>query len=552
MATSLDPSAILAQLTEGFVKLPLVQKILFPFIIAGSIMGIIFVSKWANTPDYATLYSDLGPADSAAVIERLKAQKIKYEIRGDGSTIAVSPPEAVHELRISLAGEGVPKGGVVGLEIFDSANLGTTTFQEKIKFQRAIQGELERTIASIDAIASARVHITQPEKTVFAKQGAHPTASVLLKLRAGGELDKKQVKGIANLVAGSVEGLKAEDVSIVDVFGNLLNAKEDANDMMGMEATRLTYQREIESSYVQRIEQMLSRVLGPGKVIARVTADLDFTQNEREEESFDPAGQVIRSEKSIVEGAGGGAQVRAGVPGVVSNVGSEQPLLAPQNLTTESANRKEQVKNYEVSRAVTKTIAPRGKLVRLSAAVLVDGAYETAASDSKGAEQPRVFKPLSAEMVQQIESLAKTAIGYDSSRGDTLTVENIQFIAEDEKLSKELDAKANQDMILNIVMRAGPIIFILLFFLVIVRPLVRFLTTPTEAEVDLQRLLPTGIAELEQELEAERARPELPELEQSVDLDQLEEILAENSRIVKENPQQAALLIRYWLNDGRL
>ena len=150
MANNLDPSAILGQLTAGFVKLPLSQKILFPLLIIASIAGIIFVSKWANRPDYAVLFSDLEPQDASAVVERLKEQKVKYEIRGDGRTIAISPPDMVHEVRMGLAGDGVPKGGIVGLEIFENTNLGTTTFQEKIKFQRAIQGELERTISSLD------------------------------------------------------------------------------------------------------------------------------------------------------------------------------------------------------------------------------------------------------------------------------------------------------------------------------------------------------------------------------------------------------------------
>src|SRR5690606_11497216 len=156
-------------------------------------------SKWANKPGYAVLYTNLEPADSAAVIQALKTQKVQYEVWGDGTTIAITPPHMVHELRIALAGEGIPKGGVVGSEIFEGTNLATTTFQEKIKWQRAIQGELERTIGSIDSVVSARVHVTSPERSVFARKGSEPTASVLLKLRPGGQLEKKQIKGITNL-----------------------------------------------------------------------------------------------------------------------------------------------------------------------------------------------------------------------------------------------------------------------------------------------------------------------------------------------------------------
>jgi len=544
VASSLDPGAILAQLTDSYVKLPLIQKIVFPLLIVASVTGIIYVSKWANKPDYAVLFSDLEPADSGAVIERLKSQNIRYEIRGDGSTVAISPAELVHELRISLASEGVPKGGVVGLEIFEVTNLGSTTFQERVKFLRAIQGELERTISSIDAVNSARVHITQPERTVFARRGGEATASVLLRLRAGGELDQRQVKGIANLVAGSVEGLSLENVTIVDVNGNLLTTAEEDKEGLMLEATRLQYQREIERGYVQRVEQMLSRVLGPGKVVARVTADMDFSMNEREEESFDSGGGVVRSERTVEEGIGRGE--RGGIPGVVSNMGDDPNLLAPPGVDN-SSSRRESVRNFEVSRAVTRTSSPRGRLNKLSVAVLVDGSIDAAADGADGGS----FQGVSPDMLHQIESVVKSAVGFDSIRGDTLTVESIPFHVPENNFLAEMEKKEFHDLMFNILYRAGPVLFLLLFFFIVVRPLVKFLITPTEAEVDLSRLLPTGMKELEAELKSERKKPDVPEFDDSIDLEQLEELMAENSRIVKENPQQAALLIRYWLNDGR-
>ncbi len=553
MATSLDPSAILSQITDSFMRLPLTQKILFPLLIAGSISGIIFVSKWAGRPDYAVLYSDLQPADSAAVIEQLKTQKIKYEVRGDGDTIAISPPEMVHELRINLAGEGLPKGGTMGMEIFDNLALGATSFVEKRNFQRALQGELERTITAIDSVSSARIHITQPEKSVFSKKGDAPTASVMLRLRPGAELEKKQIKGIANLVAGSVEGLAIENVTIIDVYGNLLTTKEDGEDNLSMEATRLQYQREVEKGYVQQIEHMLTKILGAGKVVARVSASMDFSSNEREEESFDPGGQVMRSERSVSEGTG--SSQRGGIPGVVANLTNDPNLLSPPSATTDSASRREEVKNYEVSRAVSKTQVPRGRLTKLAVAVLVDGTYEASVApttDAAATEPPKVFKPLSSEVVSQIENLVKGAVGYDAGRGDSITVENIPFYLPDGTEAALMDKEATQNLIFKYINYLGPIVFIMLFFLMAVRPVVKFLVTPTEAEVDLTRLLPTGIKELENELEQERSKASIPEFTPAVDMAQLEELMAENSRVVKENPQQAALLIRYWLNDGRL
>ncbi len=550
MATSLDPSAILGNLLEGYLKLPLVQKILFPILIVGSVSGIIFVSKWASNPDYAVLFSDLKPVDSAAVISKLKDQQIKYQIRGDGDTIAITPPELVHELRISLASEGIPKGGTVGLEIFDTTDFGTTSFVEKLKFIRAIQGELERTISSLDSVISAKVHITQPEKTVFSKNKVPTTASVMLKLNTGNGLTKEQIKGIVNLVSGSVEGLTPENVNIVDSSGKLLTELDEHQDEFEVDSDRLNYQQSLEKAYATRVEQMLSKVMGPEKVIAKVTAELDFTSSQKEEESYDPAGKVIRSEKSIQEGVG--SSQRGGVPGVVSNLSKDTSLLSPLGAGEGGSNRQEGVKNYEISKAVSKSISPKGRLVRLSVAVLVDGTYKIISPATDTKPEQKEFVPLEQDTLEQIESVVKSAVGYDVTRGDVVTVENIPFYSTDIDLGHIMEKQESQDLIFKSITKTIPILFIILFFFIVIRPMIKFLITPTDAEVDLSRLLPSGLEELEQEIEQEKSKVKVPTFEPTVDLDQLEDLLAENSRLVKENPQQAALLIRYWLNDGRL
>lgn len=550
MATSLDPSAILGNLFEGYLKLPLVQKILFPLLIVASVAGIVFVSKWASQPDYAVLFSDLKQVDSATIVEKLKEKQVKYQIRGDGDVIAVSPPEMVHELRLSLAAEGLPKGGTVGFEIFDNTNFGTTSFVEKLKFVRAIQGELERTISSLDSVSSAKVHITQPEKTVFMKNKIPTTASVMLKLNIGNGLSKEQIRGIVNLVSGSVEGLTPENVTIVDSTGKLLTSQDDIKDEFDIDSERLNYQQSLEKAYSNRIEQMLMRVIGPEKVVAKVTAEIDFSSSQREEESYDPSGKVIRSEKSIEEGVG--TSQRGGVPGVVSNLTRDTNLLAPQGIGEENSSRAEKVKNYEISKSISKSISPKGKLIRLSVAVLVDGTYKVIAPATDTTPEQKEFVPLGEDTMQRIESLVKSAVGYDPNRGDVVTVENIPFYETDDNFVKIMEKQESQDLIFKAITKAVPIIFILLFFFVLVKPLIKFLITPTDAEIDLSRLLPSGLEELEQELEQEKAKVKIPTFEPAVDLDQLEDLLAENSRLVKENPQQAALLIRYWLNDGRL
>lgn len=578
MAPSVDPKAVLSSLVAGYIKLPLAQKVLFPLLVIFSVGAIVYVSKLATQPDYTVLYSDLSSGDAAAVVERLKEMRASYRV--DGGTISVSPPESVHELRLSLASDGIPKTGSVGFELFDGTNFATTTLGEMVKKQRAIQGELERTIMSIDSVVSARVHISQPEKTVFAKSAQDPSASVLLKLRPGAELDKKQISGITNFVANSVEGLKPQNVTIIDMYGNLLTSKEaeGGDEHLGADAGRLLYIREVEKGYAQRIEVLLAKVLGPNRVVARVNADIDFSSSEREEESYDPAGQVVRSERTVEEGAA--AQPRGGIPGTVSNL-TNGPLLVNPPVGSEQNNRLEKVKNFEVSRAITRSAQARGKVVRLSAGVLIDGKYtEIAELGGDGKPTGKMMKeylPLSPEMMSQVEGIVKSAIGYDSSRGDLVTVENVPFYEPDESLAAEL-AKADESaQWYRLASMAVPVLALLLFVFVVLRPMVKFLTSTNEPEVDLGRLLPADVAELE--AKTRLATAESPEgagvaaisadtaegaatpgaakrspldLESSVDLEQLGEIMAENSRLVKENPQQAALLIRYWLNDGRL
>jgi flagellar M-ring protein FliF len=574
VAPTIDPKVIFSQMIDRYMKLPIAQKIAAPVLIAFCVWAVVYASKVATAPDYTVLYSDLSSGDAGAVVQRLKEMKIAYKL--DGSSISVSPAGQVHELRLSLASEGLPKTGSVGFELFDGTNFATTTLGEMVKRQRALQGELERTIMSLDAVVAARVHISQPEKTIFAKQAQEPGASVLLKLKPGSELDKKQIKGITNFVAGGIEGLKPENVTIIDEFGNLLSARPEESDDFGADATRLQYLREVERGYMQRIETMLAKVIGPGKVVARVTAELDFSSSEREEESYDPGGRVMRSERSIEEGSG--TEQRGGIPGVVSNLSNDPKALAQQEGATEQNSRRESVKNFEISRAVTRSAQARGKVVRLSTAVLVDGKVaETPEIDGEGkttGKTNKSYEALTPEMLSQVESIVKSAVGFDSTRGDVVTVENVPFFAPDESLQAELAKAYQTDQYLKFGGMMVPVFALALFVLFVLRPLVKFLTTTSKQEYDLSRLLPNELINADQPAAGQMAKLDAPEseeqgaaqtkgsaeekksglsdIEPAIDIEQFEEVLAENQRLVKENPQQAALLIRYWLNDGRI
>ncbi len=549
-----DFGAVFEQIIGFYVRLPLSQKIALPLLAFGCMTLIMFVSNWATQPEYAVLYSNLSDADASGVVDKLKDMKIGYRLTNDGKTVEVTPPRIVHEVRLDMASSGLPKGDQVGYELWNEAKLGLSSFGENINYVRAVQGELERTILKIEGVAAARVHITTPKRSVFASRDVPPTASVLLKLKAGTELTPQQTKGISHLVAGSIERLTPEGITILDQFGKMLNEKKDSQATDGVDLTSLQYQREIENSYSKRIETMLAEILGHGRSVARVTASIDFSKLEKEEESYDPAGTVMRSERSVEENSG--TSVEGGVPGILSNLTNQTGILAGG---AEGNNkRRESLKNYEISRAVSKIVKNPGKIDRLSVAVLVDGQYvevDTGAVDEEGsAIKEKRYLPLTPEMVRKVDNLVKQTVGFDAARGDTVTVENIRFVEPDESLLTVLEKTALEQKLWSMTEWLPALLLFIVTLFIVIKPMVKFLVTPSDAEVDLSRLLPAGIEELEAELEAERAKlSSTPErAKPAIDIEELETLLADNSRMVKDNPQQAALLIRYWLNDGRI
>lgn len=538
----MDLIAPLNKIVESYLKLPLSHKLAIPALVLGSAVLLVMAIRWSQKPDYSTLFSDLDAADAAAIVEHLKAKKIAYEISADGKTIRVSPSNLVHELRLSLASVGLPRQGSFGFELLDNNNIGASAFVEKIKFQRALQGELEKTIKAIDGVIAARVHIVKPERSIF-RETQRPSASVYLKLRPGLSLSHEQVTGIRNLVSGSVEGLDPKNVTIVDSNGNLLTAHED-----DPERSLIDTKTKLENHYTRQVEELLSRVLGPGRVVARVAVELDNTEAWHEEEIYDPNMVAVRSERALNLGSSFQSG-RGGVPGVVSNMPEPPNLVTPES--KEEENKNEVIKNFEVSKSVIRSQKPRGSLKRVSVAVVVDGEYVQ--RQLPGGETVTEFKPLPAERLAQLEEIVKRAIGFNPARGDSVTIESVPFYTPDPAILKELESNQMFAMVLEGVKAVSPIVMVVLLFLVVLRPLIKHVTAKSEPEVDVSRLLPSGLEELERELSQERkVTAQLPELETSVDIEQLEQLLNENTQLVLENPNQAALLIRYWLNEGRL
>lgn len=377
-----------------------------------------FVIFRFSQPSMGLLYSDLSASDAAQVIKDLEARNIRYEARGDGQTI-LAPKADIPKIRMELAGKGLPSGGGVGYEIFDKGDaFSSTSFVQNINHLRALEGELTRTIRSIGRVQNARVHLVMPERKLFERDREPPRASIVLKLR--GELDAGQIRAVRHLVASAVEGLKPERVSIVDENGRLLaDGAQGENAMAGAGAEER--QTGIERRVKSQVEEIVASVVGSGRARVQVNAQLEMNRVESRSETFDPESRVARSTQSRTESAATNEPREGGV-----SVGNELPGAqgagGAQAQSREASNKNEEVTNFEISRTTRTEVLEGGRLRRLSVAVLVDGVYARPAAGGEATYQPR-----SAEELERIGSLVRTAIGFDRQRGDQVEIVNLRF-----------------------------------------------------------------------------------------------------------------------------
>jgi flagellar M-ring protein FliF len=386
----------------------------------GLLMFFVFVSMRVSGPEMKILYRDLPPEESSMIAAKLEEMQIRYEVSGDGAKITV-PDKDVGRARMLLAQEGLPNGGSLGYEIFDKqSGFGTTNFVQNINQVRALEGELARTISSLDAIKSARVHLVLPQRELFSRESRPASASVFLHLKSAAQLDREQIAGIQSLVSSAVPDMKSKNVSIIDSEGRLLakGGEEDGDILLSNKAeeARLKYEQRM----TQIIEDLIGRTVGFGKVRANVVADLNFDRVTENAEMFDPEGQVIRSTQAIAEKnsetqpSSNSVSVENNLPGADSNLLNEQS-------PTSASDRTEETTNYEISKTVRNLVRESGEVKKLSVAVLVDGTYTT------DAEGKKTYQPRSEEELNRINALVSSAIGLDSTRGDKLEVVNMQF-----------------------------------------------------------------------------------------------------------------------------
>ncbi len=424
---------------------------------------VLTLLLWLPKQDYQILYSNLSAEDAGNVINKLKEKKIPYQVKDNAIYV---PSEKVHELRLELASQGIPSGGGVGFEIFDKTSIGLTEFSQRVNYIRALQGELSRTIKQLQEVDQVRVHIAIPEKTIFTEKEDHPTASVVLKLKPGRALSKEQVSSIVHLVSSSVEGLSPQYVTVVDQYGNLLSSPRDPTQVV--EASQIEYKRNIEKTYEKNIQSMLENIVGKGKAIVRVSADIDFSKVEKLEEKYDPDTIAIRNEQRSQEKTM--APQTGGIPGVLSNQPG-QPQTAQTQQNIQSQKQQESI-SYEVSKSISKILQSTGQIKKISVAVLVDGTYK----EEKG---KKIFTPRTEEEIKKYQELVQAAVGYNKDRGDQVIVESMPFeVAPEEKPAIDLLGLAK-----TILKYLIPVIIILLIILFVIKPLIEILKKPVEEKI---------------------------------------------------------------------
>lgn len=421
----IEMALIKAESAQGFARLPVVQQIGLMVGLAVCVALGVAVALWSQKPGYSLLYSGLPDKEAAAIVDALQRSGTQYRLDANTGAIMV-PAQDVRATRMKLANEGLPKSADTGLEFLESdQELGASQFVQQARYQHALEVELARSIAGLRNVASARVHLAIPKPSVFVRKKDQPTASVILDLHPGRRLDEKEVDAVVHLVASSIANLNPDKVTVVDQNGRLLTQRSDDNGL-ALTASQFDYTRQVEETYVSRIENLLMPLVGPGGVRAQVKAGIDFTRTEQAQERYAPEIQVLRSEQ-LYEETRAGADA-AGIPGALTNQPPEGGTTDPaagKNATGKpvepKARTQQSTRNYELDRTVSHTQSSGGQVTRLSVAVIVDDRQVTAADGNIQRT------PLTPEEIATITALVKDAVGFDATRGDTISVSNQAF-----------------------------------------------------------------------------------------------------------------------------
>ncbi|HEX6361520.1 MAG TPA: flagellar basal-body MS-ring/collar protein FliF [Albitalea sp.] len=513
--------------------------------LAGLAGVVLAMTLWSGQGDYRVLYANLSDKDGGAIIAQLSQMNVPYR-HADGGAAILVPAAKVHDVRLKLASAGLPKGSVVGFELMDGARFGQTQFQERLTFQRGLEGELVRSIGALAAVQSARVHLALPNQNGFFREQQKPSASVLLTLHAGRTLDRAQVAGIVHLVSSSVPEMNPKAVSVLDQTGALLSAPPDGSQGAGLDAQQLQYVAQIETGYSKRILDLLEPVVGRENLRATVTADIDFSQTEATSEEFRPnqganVASAVRSQQTTEQSGGTPAQP-SGIPGAASNqppvpataplAGAVQPLQAAQGAGATTSSRRDAVTNYEVDKTVRVTRAATGTVRRLNAAVVVN---HKSVTDAKGRTTQVALAP---DELDKLTALVQESIGYSKERGDSVKVINAPFKLDPSARAGEL-AWWKQPEILDLLraaaVPAGLALVALVLLFGLVRPALKAL---------LARPAPAPGANIDI-VAGDDIVPAMPRV---LEGPKVTEQLAGARQLAKENPAAVASIVRGWVS----
>jgi len=485
--------AFVSQLHEMWSRLERSQQftlVLLGILVFGALAAFVY---FMNRVEYEVLYRDLNPEDAQAIASKLKDEKKDYIVQGTSILVKAAKTE-VDKLRLEIAGSGLARSGKVGYEIFDKNQFGMTDFTEQVNLQRALEGELARTISSLSEVSYARVHLVLPKDSLFEEKKEEAKSSVVVALKRNAELSKSGVAGIKGLVAGAVPGLQTYNVSIVDDEGRLLSQSIGSGDA-GRADAESSIREQIEKEMVAKVISILEPSVGKGKVSANASVDVDFNSTEQTEETYNPTPQAVLSQQKSEERSSPGAGA-SGVPGTQSNLASSNPQNQASN---PERSKQSEVTNYEVSKTVRHTVQPKGSIRRLSVAVILD--HKTVYTKDREGKVVGSSQPRSKEEINAYRELVLAAVGYDQERGDTVTLENVPFYSENKPEEEKPPLPWHvrwQAYLLPAMKYTAFIILFLLVYLVLFRPIRKRVlqTMPTAALAPAQGHLLEAPAEL--------------------------------------------------------
>ncbi len=478
------------------------QKVLLGAVATASVISVAVFGIWLQKEDNAVLFTNLTPEDASVALEELAKQDVSAELANGGTTILV-PENTVHRLRVDLAAKGVPSSGTVGFEIFDGKQYGLTEFLQNVNFKRALEGELTKTIESMQGIQTARVHLVLPKPSIFKKLAAPATSSVVVNMGRGARLAGNQIAGIQSLVAGSVENLESDNVTVIDQFGKVLSSAA-GDDETGRTESQLALRKEVEAHLAAKAMTLLDGALGAGRSIVTVDASLNFEKIDKEREIFDPAATVVRSE-----------------------------VRSEETDPSTGGNNENSTTNYEINRTVEHIVGHTGGVKTLSVAVFVDGTYETAEDGTQ------TYQPLSEDQLGQLRRVVQTAVGLNTVRGDQIEVVNMQF------QRQEIPSGGMANNWIGMLTQYGGKVVLFIAFGAILLSLKKNLGNLLTSTVSGSDAGPTGSSGGGGGSQSEAGEPEhfdgIPELD--------DQVIGDIKEYASDNPDRVAEVIQSWIRE---